>query len=795
MRSDFLCPAPPWAPRLAWHPGDLRGGLASATLTLVSTVSYAAVAAAPLGASSAAGAVISGIIGASVGAAVVSLFGPVPTQISSLRASVAVVIAAAITSISQHTAPGPGATTQVLAWLTACLLLSALLQWLFGALRLGALIRLVPHAVTAGFTIGIAIEMVASQWSHLFGARAAGGTEPSLPPLLAAMVVATICWANRRGWRGWAMPAGLLAGVAAHQLLGMAFDAPALPSLHAIDLSVAPLLSLPGLVGVLNAGNGLALGGNLFAFALVIALVNSIETLTSAVALEDLTQQRFDANRALRVGALGSLAAVCAGGLPVGGGAATSVANLRAGARTRVSGLVAVVALLALAWLCRPWVGLVPMAVVAGLMITVAGALARAPLTDMLAPWREPSQRTARHVGDLAVAALVCALLLSTGMLTAMLVGIVAATGLIVAQMRRTLVRRSYDATEPGLAPWAGVWIEPRSARQIRIFEVTQPLFFATTETLVAQVESMDPSARVAIMDLTHGRAVDATALRMLARCCTTLRSRGQRAVMVVGPHLAAADRAAMPCPAFVDLASALGFAAGHFHRAEPVAQPAAQACSRRQAQATAQASPQFVIEPDPSDRRNTTMVEPIRAKLSVVGTQAEPAPAAVTIDPAIVEKAARDLTVFVGPVAKVLAQRAAARCTSVGDFYRSLALELNSADERAAFLRDRPASVTDTEQETLPLRTNVLALIAGQQATLSSGLALTPEVLEQATRELSVYLGPLSKLLVARAHAKAVDREHLYRLLARQIGNAVQREAFLLAAGVQMRPFDPLQR
>ena len=63
--------------------------------------------------------------------------------------------------------------------------------------------------------------------------------------------------------------------------------------------------------------------------------------------------------------------------------------------------------------------------------------------------------------------------------------------------------------------------------------------------------------------------------------------------------------------------------------------------------------------------------------------------------------------------------------------------------------------------------------------------MSLAHDVLEQAVRELSVHLGPISKLLVKRAQGKAVDREHLYHLLARQLGTVSEREAFLAAAQV----------
>ena len=63
-------------------------------------------------------------------------------------------------------------------------MLSGLLLTIIGALRIGALIRYMPHAVTVGFTCGIAVTILASQLKDLGGLTLAGA-EPG--PLLAKL--------------------------------------------------------------------------------------------------------------------------------------------------------------------------------------------------------------------------------------------------------------------------------------------------------------------------------------------------------------------------------------------------------------------------------------------------------------------------------------------------------------------------------------------------------------------------------------------------------------------------------
>jgi SulP family sulfate permease len=65
--------------------------------------------------------------------------------------------------------------------------ISGLMLTLLGVLRLGSLIRHIPHAVTVGFTCGIAVTIAASQLKDLGGLHLAGAEPGPLIPKLAAL--------------------------------------------------------------------------------------------------------------------------------------------------------------------------------------------------------------------------------------------------------------------------------------------------------------------------------------------------------------------------------------------------------------------------------------------------------------------------------------------------------------------------------------------------------------------------------------------------------------------------------
>src|SRR6201999_2230819 len=93
--------------------------------------------------------------------------------------------------------------------LVATVMLSGLMLPVTCALRLGALIRYIPHAVTVGFTCGIAVTILASQLKD-FG----GLTLPVAEPGLLFPKLAVLAWAM-----GTLNPAALGLGAASAALI------------------------------------------------------------------------------------------------------------------------------------------------------------------------------------------------------------------------------------------------------------------------------------------------------------------------------------------------------------------------------------------------------------------------------------------------------------------------------------------------------------------------------------------------------------------------------------------------
>jgi SulP family sulfate permease len=226
-------------------------------------------------------------------------------------------------------------------------MLSGLMLTLIGVARLGSLIRYIPHAVTVGFTCGIAVTILASQLKDLGGLTLAGAEPGPLLPKLAvlwqalptgnatALAIgagsAALIFALRQ-WRP-AWP-GMLIAVACASLA-----AALLPSSvetigshfggipHELPVPKLPDISWPRVLELLPA-------------ALTFTLLGGVESLLSAKVADGMTGRKHRSNMELVAQGIANVASALFGGICVTGTIARTATNIRAGARSPLSGIM-----------------------------------------------------------------------------------------------------------------------------------------------------------------------------------------------------------------------------------------------------------------------------------------------------------------------------------------------------------------------------------------------------------------------------------------------------------------------
>jgi hypothetical protein len=80
--------------------------------------------------------------------------------------------------------------------------------------------------------------------------------------------------------------------------------------------------------------------------------------------------------------------------------------------------------------------------------------------------------------------------------------------------------------------------------------------------------------------------------------------------------------------------------------------------------------------------------VEPSAGQASASLGEGQKRDATATIEPQMIERVARELAAYIGPIAEVVVKRAARRCASAEDLYITVAREIESEADRARFLK-----------------------------------------------------------------------------------------------------------
>jgi SulP family sulfate permease len=243
--------------------------------------------------------------------------------------------------------------------------------------RAGRLIALIPEAVIEGFTIGIALIIAVSQLKDLFGlslARLPADFLEAVPALWSARASASL-------------PA---AGIGIASIAAIALLRRRAGSIVVIALAsaVVALLALP--VETIHSRFGSLPGGlpvpslppvslarmsELLPSALVIAFLAGVESLLSAIVADRMVGGAHRSNAELLAQGAANIASPLFGGLPATGAIARTAANVRAGGRTPIAGMVHALAILIFVVAAAPLVGFLAMPALAALLIVTAWSM------------------------------------------------------------------------------------------------------------------------------------------------------------------------------------------------------------------------------------------------------------------------------------------------------------------------------------------------------------------------------------------------------------------------------------
>lgn len=306
---------------------------------------------------------------------ITALFGGRPGMISGATGALAVVM---VSLVAQGNAMGAPEENLGLYYLFATVILMGGFQILAGLFKLGKFVRLIPHPVMMGFVNGLALVIFLSQ-VNMFKVMA-GGTQ---------------VWMS-------GSELYLMVGLTLLTMLIIRF-LPAIKGFEKLPEALVAILSVTAVVIVfkidvptvgsyIRAGGGSGLLGGLPEFqwrifdvvplswdtlvfivpyALILAAIGLIESLMTLNLIDDLTETRGNGNRECLAQGAANIVTGLFGGM---GGCAMigqSIINIKGGGRGRASGVIAAVMLLVFTLFFAPYIELVPIPALVGVMFMV----------------------------------------------------------------------------------------------------------------------------------------------------------------------------------------------------------------------------------------------------------------------------------------------------------------------------------------------------------------------------------------------------------------------------------------
>lgn len=413
---------------------------------------------------------LTGLYAAFMMGLITSIFGGRPGMISGATGAVAVVIAALAIS---H---GPQ-------YIFATVILAGILQVIAGILRLGKLMRLVPHPVIYGFVNGLALIIFMSQLDQFKDASGAWMTGTTMFMMLGLVLLTMIIiWGLPKLTK--AVPSSLVAILVIFGIVaGFGIETRTIADIASIKGGFPPF-NIPQVPFTLET---LTL---IFPFAAIMAGVGLIESLLTLNIIDEITETRGRGNKeAVAQGAANIMSGFFSG---MGGCAmiGQSLINISNGARARLSGIVAAVALLIFVMFGAGLIEKLPMAALTGLMIMVAIG------TFEWASFRTFNRMPKSDVFVMVVVTLVTAILKDLAL--AVLIGVIIAA-LVFAwdNAKRIRARKSID--EDGT----------------KLYEIYGPLFFGSVTAFNDKFDILNDPDHV-IIDFRESRVVDMSAIEAL---------------------------------------------------------------------------------------------------------------------------------------------------------------------------------------------------------------------------------------------------------------------------------------
>ncbi|MEW6712706.1 MAG: SulP family inorganic anion transporter, partial [Candidatus Riflebacteria bacterium] len=398
--------------------------------------------------------------------------------------------------------------------LAVATMIAGVILIILGVARLGSVIQFIPYPVTVGFTSGIAVVIASGQIRDALGLQMKSVPAEFLHKISAySEVINTI--------NPWALAITL---VTIFILIITPRLFPRIPG------SVVALLIMTVLVKVFalpvetigsrfgTIPNNLPMPHlptidwkmlpNLFSPAIAIAFLAAIESLLSAVVADGMTGRHHRSNAELVAQGVANLVSPIFLGIPATGAIARTATNIKNGGQTPFAGIIHALTLMVILLVAGNLAGLVPMAVLAGILLVVSYNMSEIHLFKQILGCTTRS--------DASVLLATFSLTVLVDLTVAIEFGIVLAAILF---MKRMVDLIEVQSLAPDESIGDRICANDAAALaklppEVLVYEVNGPFFFGAAHKFASML--VDSTHSIMILRMRNVGALDATGLRVL---------------------------------------------------------------------------------------------------------------------------------------------------------------------------------------------------------------------------------------------------------------------------------------
>ena len=417
---------------------------------------------------------------------------------------------------------------------------------LMGLCHFGSLIKFIPYTITTGFTSGIAVTIVIGQLKDFFGISYPDGVKP--------IETTEKLKAFFENFSTFSLDALIVGGVSLAILILAPYVLKKVPgSLPAVIVGILMVKFLP--LKVATIGNlytisnslptlhipsmNLSMIGDALPNAFTIAVLAAIESLLSCVVADGMINGKHRSDMELVAQGAGNIASALFGGIPATGAIARTAANIKNGGRTPIAGIVHSITLVVVLVVLMPFAGMIPMPTIAAILFVVAYNMCQ---------WRTFVHliRTAPK-SDIIVLLTTFILTVVFDLVVAIEIGMVLACLLFIKRMSEETHVDSWTYVDDD-TPDVDEHLR-RLPLQIRVYEITGPLFFGAADAIEHIV--VKDFTTCLILRMRSVPALDSTALNALQNLTKVCESKG---ITLVFSHVNEQPMKVMVKSGFVDL-------------------------------------------------------------------------------------------------------------------------------------------------------------------------------------------------------------------------------------------------